>query len=164
MSKAKITKVYTEPFPASRFIGKRYTNEDRIDGLFSVHWGEWFQQGWFDLIDTGSNDPIGLMWEGDDFDATFQYWIGYFMPANTVVPEGFAHVDFPAGNLGVCWVHGKESDIYCQEGKGLEKLQKEGLVLNAELCNWCFERYACGRFDAPDKKGKAILDICFWVK
>jgi len=25
----------------------------------------------------------------------FEYWIGMFMPANTVVPEGFAYVDFP---------------------------------------------------------------------
>ncbi|MCL2194698.1 MAG: GyrI-like domain-containing protein [Oscillospiraceae bacterium] len=160
MSKAKIAKVYTEPFPASRFIGKCYTNADRVDGMFGAHWDAWHEQGWFDQIDpSGNNHAIGLMYEDGDFDTTFQYWIGYFMPADATVPEGFAHVDFPASELGVCWVHGKEEDIFGQEGSCGEKLEKK-YTLNA---NWCFERYT-DRLDSPDKKGKVILDICFFIK
>ena len=34
----EVTKVYQEPFPALRFIGKRYTNDDRKDGGFGVQW------------------------------------------------------------------------------------------------------------------------------
>jgi len=163
MAKAKITKVYKEPMEAKRFIGKKYTNEDRVDGMFSAHWGTWFQQGWFELIDPDCNTHIGLMREQNhDFD-TFEYWIGFFMPADTPVPEGFAHVDFPAGNLGVCWVHGKEPHIYGQEGKCAQKLKKQGFELTE--CDWCFERYdGADRFCKPDKKGKVILDICFFVK
>jgi len=42
----------------------------------------------------------------------FEYWIGIFMPENTSVPNGFIHHDFPKATLGVCWVHGQESEVY----------------------------------------------------
>ena len=35
----KVSRIYKEQFPALRFIGKRYTNEDRTDGGFGKQWG-----------------------------------------------------------------------------------------------------------------------------
>ena len=160
MAKAKIINAYKEPFPASRFVGKKYTNADRVDGLFGAHWCKWHENNWFKLIDPGCNTPIGLMYEEThDFD-TFQYWIGYFMPADTPVPEGFAHVDFPAGELGACWVYGKEDNVFAQESSCGEKLEKKYDLIT----HWCFERYTEDRFCTPDKKGKVILDICFFIR
>ena len=39
---AEIIKVFKENIPTMRFIGKKYDNFG--------HWGEWGQNGWFDLI------------------------------------------------------------------------------------------------------------------
>ena len=83
------------------------------------------------------------------------------MPEGTAVPDGFACIDFPAGELGVCWVYGKEEEVFMLEGKCGERLEKEGFDVITE---WCFERYACPRFTTPDEKGNIILDICFFVK
>ena len=47
---AQIIKVYKEHFAAARLIGKRYTDEDRVEGLFAEKWGEWFRNGWFHEI------------------------------------------------------------------------------------------------------------------
>ena len=91
----------------------------------------------------------------------FEYWIGCFVPENTIVPDGFDYIDFPESELGVCWVYGKENEVYCLEGPCGERLERDGFeVIN----NCCFERYACPRFTTPDEKGNIILDICFFVK
>lgn len=167
----KLSKVYTQNVDATRFIGKKYVNADRVDGHFGAKWNEWHTNGWFDLIknqfcgnltdaleDGGSF--IGLMKEDGDF-STFEYWIGIFMPANTPVPNGFAYIDFPASTLGVCWIYGKENEVFGHEGFCGEKLKNEGYDVNVK---WCFERYACPRFTTPDEYGNIIIDICFFLK
>ena len=158
---ANITKVYKQPFDTARFIGKRYTNADRINGDFGAKWCEWFENGWFDVIkkpnDFEDGDAqIGLM---TDKNGEFEYWIGVFTPEDSEVPEGFAHIDFPKNELGVCWVYGSEAEIFCQEGPCAEKMQKEGFDIKGE---WCFERYT-SRFCTPDEKGNVIIDICFFL-
>lgn len=40
---AEIIKVFRENIPTMRFIGKKYDNFG--------HWGEWCQNGWFDLLE-----------------------------------------------------------------------------------------------------------------
>ena len=40
---AEIIKVFRENIPTMRFIGKKYDNFG--------HWGEWWQNGWFDLLE-----------------------------------------------------------------------------------------------------------------
>lgn len=170
----EIIKAYRQKVGSLRFIGKLYSDEDRINGTFGAKWGQFFENGWFSTIEQLVDDPgqtcedgaayIGLMrWkEGDPF----QYWIGMFMPPDTDVPEGFEHVDFPAGDLGVCWVQGHEGEVYMQEEKCGRKLSEEGMkVINDEhgAC-WFFERYACPRFTEADKDGKIILDIAHYVQ
>ena len=169
---AEIIKVYKQSVGATRFVGKKYGDGDRVNGTFGAKWGEWFQNGWFDIIiklfdgnladiyeDGGSY--IGLMRGEGTPDDPFEYWIGVFMPEGTAVPEGFDYVDFPAGNLGVCWIYGKEADVYMREGECGSRLKSEGFDADS---GWCFERYACPRFTTPDEKGNIILDICFYVK
>jgi len=165
----EITKVYRQTMAPSKFIGKRYTDKDRVDGTFGAKWGEWFQNGWFDLLKkqaTGDmkaicedgNASIGLMRETT---GGFEYWIGYFMPTDTPTPEGFESVDFPKSELGVCWVYGKEGEVFMQEGRCHGRLEGEGYKMKGE---WCFERYEHPRFTTPDDKGNIILDVVFFVE
>jgi len=41
----EIVKNYVEHLPAVRFIGKMYTEEDRVDGSFDKYWTEWQENG-----------------------------------------------------------------------------------------------------------------------
>ena len=47
---AEITKVYRQSMESTRFIGKKYGDNDRVDGGFGAKWDEWFSHGWFDII------------------------------------------------------------------------------------------------------------------
>ena len=167
---AEIIRAYRQDMGATRFIGKRYGDGDRVDGMFGALWGEWYENGWFGAIeeqlgasseeafeDAGAH--IGLMRE--DESGGIEYWIGCFTPEGATVPEGYQYVDFARGDLGVCWVCGKESDVFMNEGACVERLAQEGFEISGE---WCFERYACPRFTTPDDKGNVILDICFFMK
>ena len=166
---AEIIKSYGQNISATKFIGKKYGDEDRVDGNFGALWGEWFENGWFDTIKQQVDGDLGEFFEDGDAtiglmkveDGKIQYWIGYFTPEGTTVPEGFQSVDFPESNLGVCWVYGKEGEVYMQEEACREKLVKEGFNVIDE---WCFERYTCPRFTTPDEAGKIILDICYFVE
>ena len=105
----------------------------------------------------------GVFWkEGEPF----EYWIGMFTPENTIVPEGFEYIDFPKSELGVCWVYGKEDEVYCKESKCAKRLSKEGykVISDKDGAWWFFERYCCPRFTTPDDDGKIILDICHYIE
>ena len=168
----EIIKAYKQHVPALRFIGKKYGDQDRVNGSFGAKWGEWFTNGWFEVLEKSietkgeyedSGAYIGLMRhkEGENF----QYWIGIFMPAETNVPEGFDYVDFPETELGVCWVYGKENDVYMKEPICAEKLGESGYQIKNDKDDacWFFERYVCPRFTTPDENGNIILDICFFI-
>ena len=146
------------------------TTSDRVNGTFGSKWGEWHQNGWFDIIahqvDGNLNDvyedgdsTIGLMRGGGNI--PFEYWIGCFVPENTTVPDGFNYIDFSENELGVCWIYGKEDEVYFHEMQCGERLEKDGFHVKYD---WCMERYVCPRFTAPDEKGNIILDICFFLK
>ena len=170
---AEIIKVYKQDVPVLRFIGKKYRNKDRVNGDFGKHWGDWHQNGWYDVVLKQTNIDLKTLYEdGDayiglmrDKDGEFEYWIGFFMPEGTPVPDGFKYLDFPKGTLGVCWLHGKNSEIYMQEVKCFKKLEEEGyeITKDKEDTTWCFERYVDQRF-TPNENGQIILDICFYVK
>jgi len=175
--KPKVVKAYRQSIPAARFIGKKYGDGDRVNGGFGKQWGQWHENGWFLLLeDAGPLDYedadayIGLMRikENDKHEQTepFQYWIGMFFPEGAQVPEGFEYVDFPASDLGVGWLYGKESYIFAKEGLAANSCGKQGMefALDGEGAFWFFERYVCPRYTQPDKKGKRILDICHYIK
>lgn len=104
----EIVKVFRESVPAMRFIGKRYPD-------FGGWWGEWFANGWFDVIESkmgGASSILKLWKNGGGYiglerrceGQPFEYWIGMFTPIDIEAPEGFEHIDFPAMALGVCWI------------------------------------------------------------
>jgi len=182
--KPKVIKTYRQSVPATRFIGKKYGDEDRIDGHggFGRQWDEWLENGWFELLEEScppaafedAGAYIGLMrWKETDngegkgpTKEPFQYWIGMFFPQGAQVPEGFGFVDFPAADLGVGWLYGKESCVFFHEHLAAESCEKQGMKIipDSEGACWFFERHVCPRITMPDKKGKVTLDICHYVE
>ena len=163
---AEIIRAYREQMPAFRFISKRYGEEDRVNGSFAAKWGEWFSKGWFGELEKLSQGPagdwdayIGLCHMKED--GAFEYWIGMFLPPQTQVPEGYASQDFPAAELGVCWVQGTEGEIYQREAECIKRLEAEGISVGER---WSMERYQCPRYTTPDEAGRVILDYCFFVR
>ena len=172
---AEIIKTYSENLPALRFIGKKYSDDDRAYGTFGAKWGEWFEKGYFAQLEAlFDGKPSEIYPDGDAYlglmrckdGEPFEYWIGMFLPENTPVPEDYGFVDFSESKIGVAWVYGEEWDVYCKEGDCMEALGKAGieLDLNKNGAQWCFERYGCPRFTTPDENGKIILDLCFFAK
>ena len=170
---ADIIKVYKEHLPSLRFIGKLYTNADRMGG-FGHKWGEWFEHGWFSILENLGelkdieNGYLGLMrYNGSDWENTFEYWIGMFLPENTTVPDGFDYIDLNESDIVVCWIKGKEDEgIYDMHDACMSKFQENGMGNfkhddNNRAC--FFERYNCPRFTAPDENGEVILDYGIYL-
>ncbi len=167
----EIKRVYRQSLPAIKLVGKRYREADKRNGLFAHKWAEWFQNDLFSplIMPHAGEEPfedcnafIGLSRckEGEPF----EYWIGVFCPPDAPVPEGYDSVALEAGDIAVCWVYGKEPDIYsvcC-----LDRLAQEGMSWAADKngVKWCFERYVSPRFTEPDAQGNVILDMCFSVR
>lgn len=165
----KIIKVYQEHLPEVRLIGKRYTDADRKDeGGYRHKWKEWFKENTADAfvgmkaLPGYANVMIGAM----RCDEAFEYWIGMFFPTDTEVPEGMDFADLPKGDLGTCWIYGKEStgELYGPDvhNQCVRLLKEEGMTPAKK--GWCFERYHCSRFSNPDEKGNVILDYCFYLE
>ena len=166
---AEITKVYKQSIPATRFIGKKYGDDDRVNGMFGHLWEEWWTADYWQTIKANVDGELADYFENGDAtiglmtceNGSFQYWIGFYTPANTPVPDGFQSIDFPAKNLGVAWVTGQEPDIYMKEELCAQHLAEAGIIIND---NWCFERYVEDHFDKPDENGNITLDICYFVE
>lgn len=171
----ELIKSYTQPIPASRFVGIKYGDGDRVNGGFGDKWGDWFANNRFEKVESLLTEEfskeyedagayIGLMrWkEGEPF----EYWVGMFVPADSEVPDGYGYVDMPEAKLGVCWLHGPEGELYCKEAQCGERLTKDGFEIKQDDAGawWFFERYGCPRFTTPDEEGRVILDICHYIK
>ena len=66
----EIVKTYRQSIPATRFIGKKYGDEDRVNGGFGQQWGEWFQNGWFDVLEEAAGGAEALRALYEDGGAT----------------------------------------------------------------------------------------------
>ena len=165
----ELKKVFKEEVPAMRFIGKKYAN-------FGPMWGEWFANGWFDCIEQsmGGTDSILKIWEnGGGYvglerranGQPFEYWIGMFTPADTEIPDGFSHVDFPAINLGICWLYGTEREVHNTKAcKGALVDTGYQIWHDKNGGEWSFENCVCPRYTTPDEKGNVIMDYCYFVE
>lgn len=162
---AEIIKVYREHLPPVRFIGKRYTNADRLNGNFGHKWREWYQNDWFSpleklgKVEHIENGCLGFM----RCHPNVEYWIGMFLPCDTPVPDGYDFIDLEGGNIGVCWIKGNDTDgsIYAMHEKCIERLKENGMSLYKEGADdraYFFERYNCPRFSKKDEQGNVILD------
>ena len=47
----EIIKAYIEDCAACRFIGKRYSPKDSVNGSYGHKWGEWWQNNYFAPLD-----------------------------------------------------------------------------------------------------------------
>jgi hypothetical protein len=96
----EIKKVFKKHLPSVRFVGKMYTDKDRVDGMFGKYWKDWYENGWFKIlknlpqIENIDIDAFGLM--GIEYKngvhQNFQYWIGIQM--------GFLMLIYQKGMLG----------------------------------------------------------------
>ena len=176
----EVTKIYKEQFPALRFIGKRYTNDDRTDGGFGKQWGEWWSSGMFTKMKEGvSSRPyddatIGLMTMRGDMSG-FTYWIGLFFPSESNVPDGYDFLDLPESNIGVGWVCGNEENGEIFGGPPHEavckRLAEEKIsdfrndIAGEGSDTYCFfERYNYPRFTEKDANGNVTLDYGNYLK
>ncbi|MBS1370926.1 MAG: GyrI-like domain-containing protein [Lentisphaeria bacterium] len=169
---AEIVRVYREKLPALRFIGRRYTDGDRVGGTFASCWREWFERRWFAPLEALGTLPengdayLGFMHCSKAEGGGFEYWIGMFFPAGTEVPKGYGCVDRPAGEIAVCWIRGDEAGggLYGEKAAAmcLERIREAGW--EAARSPWIFERYCCPRFTMPDGEGKVILDFCVYLE
>lgn len=162
MMAAKIVEVKREHFPKARFIGKRYTDADRVNGMFGAKWGKWWANDWFTPLEEMGVLPLndGCMAAMRVVDGVFEYWIGYFFAEGTAAPEGYEFVDTEPVDFAKFWIYGNENngELYGMDVHNmcLEEIKKRGWERFED--NWCFERYNCPRFTTPDENGNVILD------
>ncbi|MCL2095590.1 MAG: hypothetical protein FWH10_01655 [Oscillospiraceae bacterium] len=166
-----IVKVYRESLPNLKFIGKKYVDADRVDGLFGARWGEWFENGWFNKLEKEiemlpkENEGAAYLGFMQFNDEVFEYWIGMFAAENSPVPLGFEYINLPAGDIATAWIHGREDngEIYgiAPHNACVDKFVEKGWRLNEK---YSVERYQCPRFTNADKDGKVILDYCIYIK
>lgn len=153
--------VKRESAPAMRLIGKKYKQ--------NPNWSEWWQNDWFSLLEKNERLPIN----GDAYIGAVhivngmpEYWIGMFFPAATEVPDGFAFIDMEPSEYAVCYLSAKENsgdfDTMDTYNRCLEQLKSLGFKRKED--SWCFERYNCPRFTAPDEMGNVILDYAISIE
>lgn len=164
----KLLKTERFSFPASRFIGRRYTEEERQNGSFGQKWQEWFEKGLFAPLEALGSLPdhdgayIGLMRIQN---GEFEYWIGMFFSEETAAPPGYQTIAVPAGDYGICWIYGNEQngEIYGAQVHRLCLAAMQERGWRYQEGGWVFERYNCPRFTAPDEAGNVILDYGFAI-
>ena len=169
----EVKKVYKEHYPALRFIGKKYSNEDRVDGGFDLQWEEWSKNNWFEVLEklgpseNVDNGNVGLMLLNESTNS-FTYMIGLFFPAETIAPEGFQYLDLPESDIGIGWVCGMEEngevfgplphETVCEEllENGWGNLREDIGGNEGTIC--FFERYNRPRYTVKDSEGRVTLD------
>ena len=164
---AEIIKFYKQALPKGKFVGKAYSEKDKVNDNFSYLWGQWFENGLFAPLEARAKN---FYEDWDAYwgmcgcsDAEMKYWIGMFLPENAEVPEGYDSMDIDACELGVFWIYGVEPDVYRVESQS--KLAENGCEWKADKngIRWMIERYGCPRYTTPDEKGNIILDHCYFI-
>ena len=171
-SGADIIKVYIQTIPATRFIGKNFGSEQHPD------WGYAWGNDVFGKAEKAVNDQAKIRTQFEDADVycglyyrnsetgAYDGWCGLFLPPDTEVPDGLDHIDFPEQNLGVCWIYGKQNELYNLVSQCPDKLISSGMEIISDAKGYIghFERDQCPRFTTPDEKGNIIVDYCYFVK
>ena len=170
----EVTKVYEEKYPALRFIGKRYTNDDRGEDGFGAQWGDWMANDRFTALKQGVGaapyyeDTVGLMTMKGDMTG-FTYWVGLFFNEGSFVPENYDFIDLPESAIGAGWVRGnlESGEIFgAPPHEAVCKVLDENGIGNFRndiegegSDTYCFfERYNCPRFTVCDADGNVTLD------
>ena len=159
----ELIKSYMEECPACRFIGKRYTPKDSVNGNYGAKWGEWWANDFFAPLEKLPHMPIvgdSTMAAMRVVNGELEYWIGFFCLADVEAPTGYEAVDIGPRRYAVIWIKGDEQngELYGEAAYQLclDELKRNGWVRRED--DWCFERYNCPRFTTPDAQGRVILD------
>ena len=167
---AKRIKTYRIVNPATKFVGKRYSETDSKNGTYGHLWDEWFSENKFEPLEKLVPDPSFI--EGGDAycgmcrvlsDGTNEYWIGMIVPAEAETPNGYDSFMIPACEATVNWIYGNEPDVYFCDCRAemTEMGYKWKALSSGELL--MAERYVCPRFTDPDENGKLILDQVYFT-
>lgn len=173
----EIIKSYRQSLPPVKLIGKKYGDDDRVDGMFAYHWREWINNGWFQLIGdaAGGMESLASLYEDGMASLGFmrykdgaplEYWIGMFVPSDTKAPEGFDELALGAIEVGICWYLGLIDELFGKEHLAMNRLQSEGMEMQLDEQGYIhfFERYNPERYRSQDEQGRMILDIGFVVQ
>ncbi|OGO92477.1 MAG: hypothetical protein A2Y17_11015 [Clostridiales bacterium GWF2_38_85] len=169
---AGIIKVYKQKVPAMRFIGKNYGSGQH------PNWGDAWSFDVFGKIEKamGGEDKSHVLYEDAGAYCGLYYrnaetggydgWVGMFTPPDTEVPEGLSYIDFPEQSFGICWIYGKQSEVYNLVSQCPSKIKSAGMEIQSDGNGYIgfFERDQCPRFTTPDEKGNIIIDYCYFVK
>ncbi len=156
-----ILEIKKESCPATRFIGKRYTDVP--------DWGEWRNNNWFAILEENQSIPFN----GDAYiggvhivNGIPERWIGMFFPIDTKVPKGFQYVDIEPMDYAVCYLYDKEGSgkFFTMDTHNMCLGELKAHNLKRKKDDWCFERYNCPRFTTPDGNGNVILDYALSIE
>ena len=155
----KTIKLHKQCPGAIKYIGKKYASG-------KAAWDEWGEKGLFESVkkQIGINltdfyedgdAVVGLMCKriNDEGKKKFEYWLGYFTPANTPVPEGLEYEDFPPMDMVTCQFYEKDGEGYDLACEALSNIEKAGYIVTTE---WWFERYS--------PKRENIIDLGYFVE
>jgi len=138
-------------------------SEMTLIGKTGTSWGDWWANGWFDVLENHAVKPVdpdylGAM-HGD------AYWVGLLFPAGTIAPEGYESLEIPAADYALNYLYGKEdgADMYGPDALRLctQAMEAQGLH---QAPGVVMERYNCPRFTTPDAEGNVIIDYLIPVK
>ncbi|NLW70689.1 MAG: hypothetical protein GX061_06370 [Eubacteriaceae bacterium] len=164
---AKITGIIDEFLPATRFIGKRYSEIG--------HWNEWWEGFFFEKLETTIDENGGLPnWESAGGYVGMEkrregiltdYYIGMFATPETPIPEGFICIDFDRTNLGTCVIYGKEGEVHDVLDKCRKALTDRDYTIKEtpEGAVYSFENCLCPRYTDPDENGNITLYYSYFV-
>lgn len=161
---AKVIETYMVNFPEMKLIGIKYTFEDMQNGSFGNKWGEWFQKGYFEIlekfpdIESIDNGYVGFMRCNPS-----EYWIGMFKRIETIVPEGFQEILLPESKVSINLIQGTEPDIYMFHDNCVEETTRNHSIKVINGQSYFFELYNCPRFTTENEKGEKILDYGIYV-
>jgi len=167
-----IFSTFTQEMPALCFVGKKYSDvyDDSFYERALVNLDNCHLNHILDVIEKLTAQNPKTIYEGGDSysilvksnDGIIDYWVGMFMPSETIVPAGYEKMDFPASTLGICRVYGKRDSIIKYETCCRKRITEEKIG-RAEDIKWFFLRFNWHRFYEEDKFGKRILEYCYIV-
>lgn len=176
---AILKKIEFSPFGPYKIIGKEIrTKIENFNPIFPSKyetipslWKQCFSDGTFDVLINmteycPSETPHGYEGYMRDFcekDGTFTYLAGFFMKANTPVPDGFSFYEVPACTIAKAWIEGEEGDIYPNaHSLTVEAINQSGYAVDWENYFSC-EVYTDTRFNFPKNNGEKNLILDFYI-
>lgn len=176
---ATLKKIEFVNFGPYKIIGKEIrTKQEGFNPIFQPKyptipslWQQCFSDGTFDtLINMKEYCPPetpdayeGYMRDFCSDDGTFTYLAGFFMKANTPVPDGYASYDVQACTIARAWIEGEEYDIYPNAHQlTVEAINQNGYAVDWENYFSC-EVYTDQRFGIPKNKGQKVLTLDYYI-